>query len=72
MSDLGEIKSYLGICITQNRSHKHIEIDQSGYIKDVLDCFGIMDTNPYTVIHPFQLMQMCTLSKILNRPPLQR
>ena len=49
MSDLGEIESYLGICITWNRSHKCIEIDQSGYIKDVLDCFGMMDTNPHNI-----------------------
>ena len=47
LSDLGEIESYLGICITRDRSHKHIEIDQSGYVKDVLDHFGMMDANPH-------------------------
>ena len=47
MSDLGEIESYLGIHITHNRSYKCIEIDQSGYIIDVLDCFGMMDANPH-------------------------
>ena len=47
MSDLGEIESYLEIHITWNRLHKHIEIDQSGYVKDILDCFGIIDVNPH-------------------------
>ena len=45
MSDLGEIESYLGIHFTHNRSHKHIDIDQSGHVKDVLDWFGMMDMN---------------------------
>ena len=52
MSDLGEIESYLGICITQNRSCKCIEIDQSGYIKDVLDCFDMTDMNPHNTPLP--------------------
>ena len=47
MSDLGEIESYLGIRILHNRSKKHLQINQSGYIKDVLDHFGMADTNPY-------------------------
>ena len=47
MSGLREIESYLGIHITCNRSHKCTEIDQSGYIKDVLDCFGMIDMNPH-------------------------
>ena len=52
MSDLGEIESYLGICITCNRSCKCIEIDQSGYVKDVFDCFGMMDANPHNTPLP--------------------
>src|SRR5580692_8540864 len=52
MSDLGEIESYLGIRITHNRSHKCIEIDQSGYVKDILDHFGMMDTNPHNTPLP--------------------
>ena len=47
MSDLGEIESYLGIRILCNKSKKCLQIDQSGYVKDVLNCFGMVDTNPY-------------------------
>ena len=36
MTDLGEIKSYLGICIVRDRSLKCLEIDQSGYLCNVL------------------------------------
>ena len=39
MTDLGEIESYLSMCIVHDRSLRHIEIDQSGYIKDVLEHF---------------------------------
>ena len=39
MSDLGEIQSYLGMCIVQSWADKVTEIDQSGYIKDVLKHF---------------------------------
>ena len=47
MSDLGEIESYLGIRILRDRSKKRLQIDQSGYIKDVLDRFGMADANPH-------------------------
>src|SRR5579863_5259083 len=47
ITDLGEIASYLGIRITRDRSKKRLEIDQSGYIKDVLDRFGMADANPH-------------------------
>src|SRR5712672_3174363 len=46
VTDLGNIESYLGIRILRDRSKKHLTIDQSGYIKDILDCFGMIDTNP--------------------------
>jgi hypothetical protein len=46
ITDLGEIASYLGIRITRNRSEKRIDIDQAGYIKDILDRFGMSDANP--------------------------
>ena len=52
MSDLGEIESYLGIQILHERSKKRLQIDQSGYIKDVLDCFGMADANPYNTPLP--------------------
>ena len=46
MTDLGEIESYLGIRILRDRSIKHLTIDQSRYVKDILDHFGMADTNP--------------------------
>ena len=47
ITDLGEISSYLGIRITRDRSKKRIDIDQSGYIKDILERFGMADANPH-------------------------
>jgi hypothetical protein len=35
MSDLGEIESYLGICIMCDRTLKRLEIDQSRYSQDI-------------------------------------
>jgi hypothetical protein len=47
ISNLGEIELYLGICITRDRQNKCLTIDQSGYIKDVLERFGMADANPH-------------------------
>src|SRR5258708_15448273 len=47
MSDLREIQSYLGMWICQDRSKKRIEVDQSGYIRSILDRFGMADANPH-------------------------
>jgi transposase InsO family protein len=47
MSDLGEIQSYLGMRISRDRSQKRIEVDQSGYIRAILDRFGMADANPH-------------------------
>ena len=44
--------SYLGIRITHDRSRRCLEIDQSGYIKDVLDRFGMADANPHNTSLP--------------------
>jgi hypothetical protein len=52
ITDLGEIASYLGIRITRNRSGRIIEIDQSGYISDILDRFGMADANPHNTPLP--------------------
>jgi hypothetical protein len=69
MSDLGEIESYLGVCIIRNRSAKRLEIDQSGYLSDVLEHFGMADANPITC--PYQLVLMSTLRNLMvKRPPL--
>jgi hypothetical protein len=47
MSDLGEIQSYLGMRICRDRSQRRIEVDQSGYIRSILDRFGMADANPH-------------------------
>ena len=47
ITDLGEISSYLGIRITCDCSKKRLDIDQSGYIKDLLDRFNMVDANPH-------------------------
>src|SRR5712672_4565471 len=46
VTDLGNIESYLGIRILRDHSNKHLTIDQSGYVKDVFDHFGMADVNP--------------------------
>jgi transposase InsO family protein len=46
ITDLGNIESYLGIRILRDRSNKRLTIDQSGYVKDILDRFGMIDANP--------------------------
>jgi len=52
ISDLGEISSYLGMRITRDRSKKRLEIDQAGYIKDVIDRFSMTDANPHNTPLP--------------------
>ena len=52
MSDLGEIQSYLGMRICRDRSKKHIEVDQSGYIRSILDRFSMADANPHPIPLP--------------------
>ena len=52
MTDLGEIESYLGIHIVHDRSLKRLEIDQSGYLHDVLEPFGMADANSHNMPLP--------------------
>ena len=52
ITDLGEISSYLGICIIRDCSKKRLDIDQSGYIKDIVDRFGMADANPHNTPLP--------------------
>jgi hypothetical protein len=51
-SDLKEIESYLGIHITCDCAHKRLEIDQSGYLSDVLEHFGMADASPHNTPLP--------------------
>jgi hypothetical protein len=46
MTDLGEIESYLRVRITRNRSLKTLEIDQSRYVREIIERFGMADSNP--------------------------
>jgi len=46
MTDLGEIESYLGVRIKRDRSNKRLEIDQSRYILEIVDRFGLSDAHP--------------------------
>ena len=52
MTDLGEIQSYLSMRIVHDRSLRRIEIDQSGYVKDVLERFGMSDATPHNTPLP--------------------
>ena len=52
MSDLREITSYLGICITWDHSLRRLEIDQSGYLTDVLERFGMSNATPHNTPLP--------------------
>ena len=46
MTDLGEIDSYLGVNIKRDRSTKRLEIDQSRYVLEIINRFGLSDANP--------------------------
>ena len=52
MTDLGEITQYLGIRITRDRSLKRLEIDQSGYLTDVLERFGMSNATSHNTPLP--------------------
>ena len=45
MTDLREISSYLGVNIKCDRSKKQMEIDQSQYILQIINRFGLSDAN---------------------------
>ena len=49
MKDLGDIKSYLGMEISRNRSSRTITIHQSKYTKNMLEKFRMQDCNPTPV-----------------------
>ena len=46
MKDLGEVKSFLGIEITRNHLEYTITLSQKGYIKGVIERFGLIDAKP--------------------------
>ena len=46
MTDLGEIQSYLGVNITRDHASCIMEINQTDYIKSIVERFGMIDSNP--------------------------
>jgi hypothetical protein len=47
MSDLGEIMSYLSIHVTRDHSLRHLEIDQSGYLTNVPERYGMTNATSH-------------------------
>jgi Reverse transcriptase (RNA-dependent DNA polymerase)/Integrase core domain/gag-polypeptide of LTR copia-type/GAG-pre-integrase domain len=45
MTDLGEIESYLGVRVKRDRSIKRLEIDQSRYVLEIVNRFGLSDAH---------------------------
>ena len=48
MKDLGEANMFIGIKITRNRMDRKLFLDQSRYIRSVLDKYRMADCNPYS------------------------
>ncbi|CAM9677297.1 unnamed protein product, partial [Chrysoparadoxa australica] len=48
-SDLGDLRLYMGIRFTRDRSHHTLRMDQSKYIQDVLIRFNMMNCNPVPI-----------------------
>src|SRR6266581_7699802 len=46
MTDMGEIQSYLGVNITRDHANHTMEINQTDYIQQVVERFGMRDANP--------------------------
>ena len=46
MTDLSEIDSYLGVRIKRDRSARRLEVDQSHYALEIVNCFRLSDANP--------------------------
>src|SRR6266852_9072531 len=46
MTDLGEIDSYLGVNIKCDQSERRLKIDQSQYVLEIINHFGLSDANP--------------------------
>ncbi|CAI7765431.1 unnamed protein product [Closterium sp. NIES-54] len=60
-TDLGELRSYLGLQITQDRARRTITLTQSHMVHQVLQCFGFQFSSP----HPTPL----STSHSLSAPP---
>ncbi|CAI7879176.1 unnamed protein product [Closterium sp. NIES-53] len=60
-SDLGELRSYLGLQITQDRARRTITLTQSHMVHQVLQCFGFTYSSPQLTPH--------STSHSLSAPP---
>ena len=48
VSDLGEVKYYLGIEVTRDRRNKTIQLSQQGYLEKILDKYNKRGLTPVT------------------------
>src|SRR5271154_2022133 len=46
MKDLGELKYFLGIQVQRDRKRKILHISQPGYIRTILNRYGMQDSKP--------------------------
>ncbi|CAI7833106.1 unnamed protein product [Closterium sp. NIES-53] len=51
-TDLGELTSYLGLRITQDRAQRTITLTQSHMVQQVLQCFGFTYSSPQSTPQP--------------------
>lgn len=49
MRDLGPASVFIGLCLSRDRIHRRIYIDQNHYTRDVLDLYGMTNCNPCLV-----------------------
>jgi hypothetical protein len=49
VKDLGNIEIILGLRVSRDRRHRTLYIDQSSYIKSVLEKFGLQEASPITL-----------------------
>ena len=71
ITDLGEISSYLRVNIKCNRSKKQIEINQSQYILQIINCFGLLDANSMHISLPLGMDVYCIYANTMERLPPQ-
>src|SRR5208282_6157121 len=64
MKDMGELKSFLGIEVTQDQEKHMITLSQKGYIDAILEHFNYIDANPSWM--PIVTQKMSGLTKGSN------
>src|SRR5271169_1988115 len=66
MKDMGELKSFLGIKVTQDQEKHMITLSQKGYINAILERFNYIDANPSWMLMVTQKMGDLTKGSDLN------